>query len=401
MHCKPLLGTALISACLVSFAGTAPADEVRLKDGRVYCGKVREEAGDLIITTRDGALRVPRSQVESIRDAAALERELGDLATRFGDSGFSKLQLAQLARDWGLVDAMWVHADAALAARQASIEELLRVFLAGCEPEILPPHLRKAATENRVQELLWRIHRESTPAKIAAITEILVREPNAEAALRKKARQATIELQRTTALEVLSRRSDRSSDRFVWRSTLLDPALHVRERAADLAKVHGKAKEAVAYLAGALENEDSDIRVRAAEAFTRIGEKDAIDVLVKAGPKAGVKEGGSPRAHCAFLTQESYVRDFDVEVAQNAVIANPRVDVLQSGAVLDVAVHAVQIYRIEIVHAYRKALKSLAGADPGPDPASWSAWRERLASTAGSAPVTSSRPSGTQGEMSR
>jgi type II secretory pathway component GspD/PulD (secretin) len=42
------------------------------------------------------------------------------------------------------------------------------------------------------------------------------------------------------------------------------------------------------------------------------------------------------RGHVAVINQTSYVRDFDVEVAQAAFIADPKVDVIQDGIVLDV-----------------------------------------------------------------
>lgn len=42
------------------------------------------------------------------------------------------------------------------------------------------------------------------------------------------------------------------------------------------------------------------------------------------------------RANIAVLNQTSYVRDFDVEVAQASFIADPKVDVIQDGIVLDV-----------------------------------------------------------------
>lgn len=42
------------------------------------------------------------------------------------------------------------------------------------------------------------------------------------------------------------------------------------------------------------------------------------------------------RGHVAVINQTAYVRDFDVEVAQAAFIADPRVDVIQDGVVLDV-----------------------------------------------------------------
>ncbi|MFO0418334.1 MAG: hypothetical protein ACK53T_02895 [Planctomycetota bacterium] len=42
------------------------------------------------------------------------------------------------------------------------------------------------------------------------------------------------------------------------------------------------------------------------------------------------------RGHVAVTNQTTYVRDFDVEVAQAAFIADPKVDVVQDGLVLDV-----------------------------------------------------------------
>ncbi|MCA8950324.1 MAG: hypothetical protein KDE27_12535 [Planctomycetes bacterium] len=42
------------------------------------------------------------------------------------------------------------------------------------------------------------------------------------------------------------------------------------------------------------------------------------------------------RGHVAVINQTAYVRDFDVEVAQAAFIADPKVDVIQDGVVLDV-----------------------------------------------------------------
>ena len=42
------------------------------------------------------------------------------------------------------------------------------------------------------------------------------------------------------------------------------------------------------------------------------------------------------RANVTMVQQVSYVKDFDVEVAQAAFIADPQVDILQDGIVLDV-----------------------------------------------------------------
>ena len=47
---------------------------------------------------------------------------------------------------------------------------------------------------------------------------------------------------------------------------------------------------------------------------------------------------------------------------------------LRIGTETDAAVLGVQIYRYEIVLAYRNALTALAGSDPGVDPSNRSAW---------------------------
>ncbi len=48
-----------------------------------------------------------------------------------------------------------------------------------------------------------------------------------------------------------------------------------------------------------------------------------------------------PRSHIFVGKQTAYVQDFDVEVAQAAAVADPEVNVLHQGSVLDVRVLAV------------------------------------------------------------
>ncbi len=57
------------------------------------------------------------------------------------------------------------------------------------------------------------------------------------------------------------------------------------------------------------------------------------------------------RANVAVINQTSYVRDFDIEVAQASFIADPKVDVIQDGVVLDV--------RPTITHDRRRVALSL------------------------------------------
>jgi hypothetical protein len=72
----------------------------------------------------------------------------------------------------------------------------------------------------------------------------------------------------------------------------------------------------------------------------------------------------------AITSQIAYVKDYDVEVAQTAFIADPVVDVIQDGAVLETAVIHVQVER----RLYRDALRHLTGADFGTKPGAWRRW---------------------------
>src|SRR5690606_24554021 len=114
-----------------------------------------------------------------------------------------------------------------------------------------------------------------------------------------------------------------------------------------------------------------------------------------AAARANGLAGGATRGHIAILDQQAYVRDFDVEIAANALIADPKIDVLHSGVVLDVTVAAVTPMRLRVLRAYRKSIASLAGDDPGRDPEGWAAWladHKDLAAAAERLPVPARLP---------
>ena len=115
--------------------------------------------------------------------------------------------------------------------------------------------------------------------------------------------------------------------------------------------------------------------MRTADALGSLGRKSAIDLLVKAGPVAAAglasdSGGTKTRGHVAFLTQTSYIRDFNVEVASAAFVADPKVDVMQEGSVLDATVMSMQQQRT-IRRYYQRALRQLSGKDPGRDVTKW------------------------------
>ncbi|MCA8977908.1 MAG: hypothetical protein KDC98_24495 [Planctomycetes bacterium] len=405
----------LSSLCLLSTAlllqPALHADELRLADGRVLVGNVVEKAVDGVavfeVHTRDGVVVVACDQVLNHRKDDELRQDLDRRRANAGSTPFAFLQLAIEAHSVGLESEMWRYLDTAVTKRERlaqkqqtsqALDRLLSDFLAQLEPEILPRKYRTASTETRVKELLGEIRVADKPSRALAIAELLVREPNAEAALRKQARHNTLDSRRVAALQALARRAEGKQEptRFVLRTTILDPSEEVRQEAAHIVRDQGQATtDAIEYLAPGLMHQNAKVRVRTAEAFAELGHDAAIEQLVAAGPTAGmalVAGGGTqaPRAHAAFINQQAYIRDFDVEVAQAAFIADPKVDVLQSGSVLDVTVTGVFEVRV-ITRAYRRALKSLAGSDPGPDPRKWAGWHSDLLAKRAAAATTPER----------
>ena len=94
------------------------------------------------------------------------------------------------------------------------------------------------------------------------------------------------------------------------------------------------------------------------------------------------------RANLTFLNQVAYVKDFDVEIAQGASIADPQVGSVTSGVILDGRALAVQIYRVqtELLHLHT-SLKQLTGVDPGNTVSAWNRWwaeNEQLFTPSGS-----------------
>lgn len=386
-HSFPFLRRLVLStaAATLGLCPLALADEVRLHDGRVLVGKVVQKGDTLEVTTRDGVVVVQQSEVRERIADETLRANLAALARTAGDTTFANLQLAMQARASGLEPEMWRHLDRAIALRpQAQVSEGLQRrltdFLAQLEPEVLPRRFRAATTRVRVHQLLDLVHASTGVGRSAAIEELLVREPAADQDLRTEARRNGNPRQRIAALAALHRRQLAGNDRFVLRTAILDGSEQVRQAAIGLGR-ETIGTDDLEYMAAGLTHSNPKVRVRTAEALGEIGRPEAVKWLVHAGPTAGVGLAGGgangERGHIAILQQQAYVRDYDVEVAQASFIADPKVDVLQSGSVLDVTVAGVVEERI-IVRTYRLAIQRLSQNDPGEDPRRWAAWFANL-----------------------
>lgn len=389
LHCR-LLGAFLGLAALVP---ALPGDEVRLADGRVLVGRVERTKGRLVVTTRDGRVEVDEALVTRVRTEAELRAALVELERRAGDTAFARLQLAQEAWAMGLDADLWRHLDAlaSAAGTSPSLDMRHEEFLLRLAPAFLPPQDRAAAGPERARALLQRAPRDCSPGRRDALVALLAHDASAEAELRRLARSEREPHRRWLAVTALQDRGGRANQTFAWRTTVLDPTASVRTQAVE-AVPPAERDAATDYLAAALGHRSPEVRVRTAEALAALGSLRALAPLVAAGPaaaRADAANGTAPRAHVAFVEQQSYLRDFDVEVASSSFIANPQVGILQSGAVLDVTVLGMQVETVRVTLAYRRALRRLAGSDPGADVRAWPGWLARVqAETVPLAPPT-------------
>ena len=120
----------------------------------------------------------------------------------------------------------------------------------------------------------------------------------------------------------------------------------------------------------------AEVRVNAVEALAKMDYREAVEPLyARLVSVASSGGGGAPHAYIFNGTQHSYVQDFDVEVAQGAAIADPVINILLEGSVLDVAVIGMSEYEVQTERAtLRRALSDLTGAHPGDTTAAWQRW---------------------------
>jgi hypothetical protein len=377
---RPFLTAALLG-CL---APESCADEVRLIDGRVLVGSVREDGDKLRIRTNQGdTVVVDRDQVLRIRSDDELRAELARLASLGGTAAHARLEVARLARRYGFDDEMWNNLDEVVEGVEpgSSLARRLDMFLGGLGPDLVPEHRLRADAARKVRALVDRARDESSPARTAALVAVLAgfQDDGVDEELRLRARSALRAPQRIVALRALAKRSEEQWP-FVWRTAIVDSDAAVRRASMDMARASGDTATVVDYLAPGLIQSHAEFRERTAEAFEALGDRAAILPLVAAGTlaAAATPSAGATRAHVAFIDQQAYVRDFDVEIASGAFIADPKIDVVQSGVVLDVTVASVTQSPARTVGALRHALAALAGADPGPEPKAWDAFKNAL-----------------------
>jgi hypothetical protein len=204
---------------------------------------------------------------------------------------------------------------------------------------------------------------------------------------------------RALAARALRRLRPGTEVRELLSRAVLDGAESVRQEAALALRDVGDESVLLPVLR-ALGSSSPAVRNNAVDAMASMSYPAAVMPLVSrlatlSSPQSG---GGwkAPHAHIFVGRQSAYIQDYDVEVAQFAAVADPQVNTLIEGSVLDVRV--IGVYEtstaIESRHI-RSALRRLTGADPGNSNRAWADWWEQnkskyAASAPPSGPITRS-----------
>ena len=367
----------LVATALAPFH-PAP-DILELHDGSRLVGELRNTATGYLLSGPLGRLEFDRGQVARIERRNDLLATFEQARAAAGTRPHALASLVAIALDRGLYGEAFDACDDAAAAGAAAetIADLQarlasEALLDGTAPA-LPP-----ADDAARRKLLARVGGSS--ASRAAFARALFRseEPQQHHVfLRGRLAAGTTAERRGAVLLLGEAPSERTLNQLI-RASLLDRDASVRAVALEASLASNHPQLAVPYLA-ALDTDDSNLRTRAYPALARLRDPRAVDGLIAMlEPRQRAPGGGGgaspPRAHVFFGVQRAYVSDFDVEIAQGAVIAKPVIGILQSGVLLDVAVAGVFIIRHEERRAVLGALGKLTGQSLGDDPLAWHAW---------------------------
>ncbi len=402
----PLKTIGCLAALLLASAAAPAQDVVRLKNGKTVAGKARDGMLAVDVETAAGRVRIPWRGIERIDRAASLQEEYRKRRSRIArDDATGHFLLALWCRKMGLAREMkthlervleidpdhrgarsalgfekvsdrWVAGEEALAAKgfvrrggrwvlaeEAEYEDLVRSRerpLSGDERKA-SDLIRKAADENP------RVAKYARTA-LAALPWEAVRKPLYRALGRSDAGI------RAFAARELGRRKVEEAARPLIRTALLDTKPEVRAVAVRALREIDR-PDALFPLVRVLGSSRPAIRMNAARAVAGFGDVRGVEYLVT---RLAQNWGPSTRVNLQVLRQISYIRDFDVEIAQASQIGDPIVGILQEGVVLDVRVLGAN-RKMTLVErrVLRNALRDLTGVDQGDRPEAWAAWWKR------------------------
>ena len=353
---------------------------ILLHGGGVVRGLARPTADGGYEVKHDGSWRpIP---AESIERASLEARLLREHKRRVADDDVSAADKVQGALDSGLLKEAFAIGDALLAEDARDLD--LRSVCARAARRLGGLPERGAEGEF---DALRRLGATAGPMIREGLVERIVTAAPRASLLKKlgedlRSRSAG---RRSFALLCMGRLFPKEDPRAVLLHAIYDPSSSVRVAAGRAIGDIGPGAVGEPLVRG-LYAKAPEIRVRAAEALGNAQSDEFVEPLMDrlyvlaAAPRGG-GEGRPPHAYVFIGTQTAYVQDFDVEVAGSSSVADPVVNALTTGSVLDVGViNTSEVTIVAEARAVRGALQRIVGEAPGRRTKDWTRWWESEAS---------------------
>ena len=316
-------------------------------------------------------------QVERALEEAAALAQYEALAKQADRKNLgARVELAQRGLALGLVQEALSELEAVLLAdpdHRGAVGALQRGDL------LKVPPVAGASDEASAREALIRFASPlaAAPRELALFELAKCGDKDALRAVLTKDLGSEIVVRRSFAAHALRRLFPGTGAKPLLLHAVYDPSADVRLSCAQAIKAAGQEAWIVPLVRTLEDSDSSPARANAAEALGLIGNAAAVAPLMArlATPAQATSSGRIPHSHIFVGRQVAYVQDFDVEVAQFQAVADPVVNVVLEGSVLDAAVSGVADVQFQVENGtIRQALARLTGEHPGDTNKAWLAW---------------------------
>jgi len=354
---------------------------LHLEDGRVLRGTARKTDGVWEIKRGREWQALPTGFVASARaekDVLAEARRMRKATDR--DDAAQRVALATWMVDQGLQAEAATELDVVLMTEPDQPQALALIESAG-----LPVNLPRRAPD--VDEAAWRAElvtfgAKATPVGRELVAQELTQLDDMEALREELSAQLGegSDKRRAFATLALRRIFPGRELRPLLSRAVLDSSEDVR-RGAAVALRGAHDPGVLVPIVRALESDTPAVRTNAAQALGYVGHPAAVEPLMLSLLSMAQSRVGArriPHSNIFVGKQTAYIQDFNVEVAQFQAVADPQINVLIQGAVLDAGVHAVREYvSTHEKRVTRASLRRLTGANPGDRIEDWRQWWEQ------------------------
>lgn len=376
---------------------------LQLSSGTVFRGKSRMVEGRWQIQVQNDWQDLPAELVTRARDERDVLRECERLSQANGrkPSAEQRVRLASWMVDQGLYGEAFAELDRVLEA-DPHHAQALATLPNGLMP--VPSVDVDSELAEAARAALYTFGAGATPCA----REYAVRELGANADSELVRAELSEELcsqslrRRSFAAFALGRLQPGAELKNLLMHAVLDPSEEARRASAQaLAATNDPA--VLVPMIRALSSTSSRVRTQAAEALGNARMEHAVEPLMIHLANLNAAQSGNaqrrvPHGNIFIGKQRAYIQDFDVEVAQFQAVADPQVNVLIEGDVLDAGVHSIGEYAFTYEsRVVRSSLAQLTNETPGYTNRAWLSWWEdhqgdwKTAQAAASAPETPGR----------